>query len=79
MLPARVPWNGFPEVIVHSSICKLKCLPTYFADFGAKQGDHQDPHQPASRRWAVIELSNLTCSTDSTGKILSRLQAQRIL
>jgi len=37
-LPVRVPWNGFPEVIVHSSICKLKSLPAYYA---AKWGDHR--------------------------------------
>jgi len=37
-LPVRVPWNGFLEVIVHSSICKLKSLPAYYA---AKWGDHR--------------------------------------
>ena len=37
-LPVRVPWNGFPEVIVHSSISKLKSLSTYYE---AKWGDHQ--------------------------------------
>jgi len=26
MLPVRVPWSDFPELIVHSSICKLKML-----------------------------------------------------
>ena len=31
MLPVRVPWNGFPQAIVHSSICKLKCFPEYYA------------------------------------------------
>ena len=30
-LPVRVPWNGFPDVIVHSSIYKLKTLPEYYA------------------------------------------------
>ena len=37
-MPVRVPWNGFPDVMVHSSICKLKSLPDYYA---AKWGDHQ--------------------------------------
>ena len=37
-LPVRVPWNGFPDVILHSSICKLKSLPAYHA---AKWGDHR--------------------------------------
>ena len=37
-LPVRVPWNAFPDVIVHSSIYKLKCLPAYYA---AKRGDHK--------------------------------------
>jgi len=37
-LPVRIPWNGFPDVMVHSSICKLKSLPDYYA---AKWGDHQ--------------------------------------
>jgi hypothetical protein len=36
--PVRVPWNGFPDVIAHSSIHKLKSLPAYYA---AKLGDHQ--------------------------------------
>ncbi len=36
-LPVRVPWNGFPDVMVHSSISKLKSLPDYYA---AKWGDH---------------------------------------
>ncbi len=36
MFPVRVPWNEFPEVIVHSSIYKLKTLPEYDA---AKRGD----------------------------------------
>ena len=35
-LPLRVPWNGFREVIVHSSIYKLKELPEYYA---AKRGN----------------------------------------
>src|SRR6266568_4587316 len=37
-LPVRVTWNGFPEVIVHSSIYKLKSLPEYCA---AKRGNDQ--------------------------------------
>ena len=36
-MPVRVPWNGFPDVMVHSSISKLKSLPDYYA---AKWGDH---------------------------------------
>ncbi len=36
MVPVRAPWNGFPEVIVHSSIYKLKSLPDYH---DAKHGD----------------------------------------
>ncbi len=35
-VPLRVPWNGFREVTVHSSIYKLKELPEYYA---AKRGD----------------------------------------
>ncbi|MCI0537751.1 MAG: hypothetical protein L0Z50_21260 [Verrucomicrobiales bacterium] len=38
MLPTRAPWTGFPEVIVHSSIFKLKDCPDYYA---AKWGDHR--------------------------------------
>src|SRR5438105_8600788 len=37
-LTVRDPWNGFPDVMVHSSISKLKSLPDYYA---AKWGDHQ--------------------------------------
>ena len=37
-LPVRVPWNGFPEVIVHSSIYKLKSFLEYCA---AKRGNDQ--------------------------------------
>jgi len=43
-LPVRVPWSGFAEVIVHSSIQKLKSLPQYYA---AKQGDDRAAAQIA--------------------------------
>lgn len=35
--PTRFDWDDFPEVIVHSSIYRLKNLPGYYA---AKFGDH---------------------------------------
>ena len=38
LLPTRVPWRQFPEVIVHSSIHKLK---TSFGYFAAKRGNHR--------------------------------------
>lgn len=38
LLPTRVPWGLFPEVIVHSSIHKLK---TCFGYFAAKRGNHR--------------------------------------
>jgi hypothetical protein len=38
LLPTRVPWRQFPEVIVHSSIHKLKSA---FGYFSAKRGNHQ--------------------------------------
>jgi hypothetical protein len=38
ILPTRVPWQQFPEVIVHSSIHKLK---TCFGYFTAKRGNHR--------------------------------------
>jgi hypoxanthine-guanine phosphoribosyltransferase len=37
LLPTRVPWRRFPEVIVHSSIHRLKGL---FGYFTAKRGSH---------------------------------------
>ena len=52
-LPVRVPWNAFPDVIVHSSIYKLKCLPTYFA---AKQGDHKAASRIAH---ALVKTENI--------------------
>jgi len=52
-LPVRVPWNGFPDVIVHSSIYKLKCLPTYFA---AKRGDHKAASRIAH---ALVKTENI--------------------
>jgi hypothetical protein len=38
ILPTRVPWQQFPEVVVHSSIHKLK---TCFGYFSAKRGNHR--------------------------------------
>lgn len=38
LLPTRVPWGRFPEVIVHSSIHKLKSC---FGYFTAKRGNHR--------------------------------------
>ncbi len=37
LLPTRVPWREFPEVIVHSSVHKLK---SFFGYFSAKRGNH---------------------------------------
>ena len=52
-LPVRVPWNGFPNVIVHSSIYKLKCLPAYCA---AKRGDHKAAARIAH---ALVKTENI--------------------
>ena len=49
----RVPWNAFPDVIVHSSIYKLKCLPAYFA---AKRGDHKAASRIAH---ALVKTENI--------------------
>jgi hypothetical protein len=38
LLPTRVPWRQFPELIVHSSIHKLK---SSFGYFTAKRGNHR--------------------------------------
>ena len=38
LLPTRVPWGQFPEVIFHSSIHKLK---SFFGYFSAKRGNHR--------------------------------------
>lgn len=38
LLPTRVPWGRFPEVIVHSSIHRLK---GFFGYFSAKRGNHR--------------------------------------
>jgi hypothetical protein len=38
LFPVRVPWGQFPEVIIHSSLHKLKSSFGYFA---AKRGDDQ--------------------------------------
>ena len=52
-MPVRVPWNGFPDVIVHSSIYKLKCLPAYYA---AKRADHKAASRIAH---ALVKTENL--------------------
>jgi len=52
-LPVRVPWNAFPDVIVHSSIYKLKCLPAYYA---AKRGDHKAASRIAH---ALVKTENI--------------------
>ena len=36
MTPTRVPWRGFPDVVTHTTISKMKSLPDYPA---AKTGD----------------------------------------
>jgi hypothetical protein len=51
--PVRVPWNAFPDVIVHSSIYRLKCLPAYYA---AKRGDHKAASQIAH---ALVKTENI--------------------
>ncbi len=52
-MPVRVPWNGFPDVIVHSSIYKLKCLPAYYA---AKRGGHKAAARIAH---ALVKTENI--------------------
>ena len=52
-MPVRVPWNAFPDVIVHSSIYRLKCLPAYYA---AKRGDHKAASQIAH---ALVKTENI--------------------
>ncbi len=52
-LPVRVPWNGFPDVIVHSSIYRIKCLPAYYA---AKRGDHKAAARIAH---ALVKTENI--------------------
>ena len=54
----RAPWNGFPEVAVHSSIDKLKSLPGYQA---AKQGDNRAAARIAA---ALINPGRLNISID---------------
>ena len=51
--PVPVPWNAFPDVIVHSSIYKLKCLPAYYA---AKRGDHKAASRIAH---ALVKTENI--------------------
>ena len=56
--PVRAPWNGFPEVAVHSSIYKLKSLPGYQA---AKKGDNRAATRIAA---ALINPDRLNISID---------------
>jgi hypothetical protein len=58
MFPVRVPWNEFPEVIVHSSIYKLKTLPKYDA---AKRGNDQ---AAASIARAVVRPDKIDLAVD---------------
>ncbi len=55
LLPTRVPWGQFPEVIVHSSIHKLK---SFFGYFSAKRGNHRTALRIADAlvKQAKIEL-----------------------
>jgi len=55
LLPTRVPWGQFPEVIVHSSIHKLK---SFFGYFSAKSGNHRTALRIADAlvKQAKIEL-----------------------
>ena len=57
-VPLRVPWGEFPEVIVHSSIHKLK---SYFGYFGAKRGSDQSASRIA---YALVKRSKIEWSTD---------------
>src|SRR6266487_1335598 len=54
-LPVRVPWNGFPEVVVHSSIYKLKNLPEYSA---AKRGNDRAAARIA---WTLVRPERIEC------------------
>jgi hypothetical protein len=58
IFPVRVPWNEFPEVIVHSSIYRLKSLPEYDA---AKRGDDQ---AAASIARAVVRPDKIDTAVD---------------
>ena len=49
----RVPWNAFPDVVVHSSIHRLKCSPAYYA---AKRGDHKAASRIAH---ALVKTENI--------------------
>jgi len=55
LLATRVPWGQFPEVIVHSSIHKLK---SFFGYFSAKRGNHRTALRIADAlvKQAKIEL-----------------------
>ena len=57
-LPVRVPWNGFPEVIVHSSIYKLKTLPDYYA---AKWGNDRAAARIA---WTLVRPEKIDTAVD---------------
>ena len=67
-LPVRVPWNGFPEVIVHSSIYKLKSLAEYHP---AKMGDNRAATRIAS---LLINQNRLNASADF---VLPVIQVER--
>src|SRR5437867_1539523 len=57
-LPVRAPWNGFPEVVVHSSIYKLKSLPDYYA---AKRGDDRAAARIA---WELVRPEKIDSAVD---------------
>jgi len=57
-LPVRVPWNGFPEVVVHSSIYKLKNLPEYYA---AKRGNDRAAARIA---WTLVRPEKIDTAVD---------------
>ena len=57
-LPVRVPWNGFPEVVVHSSIYKLKNLPEYSA---AKRGNDRAAARIA---WTLVRPEKIDTAVD---------------
>jgi hypothetical protein len=58
VLPTRVPWGEFPEVIIHSSIHKLK---SYFGYFGAKRGSDQAASRIAH---ALVKRTKIEWSID---------------
>jgi hypothetical protein len=58
LLPTRVPWGGFPEVIIHSSILKLKSTLAYSA---AKRGNDRAASRIAV---ALVKEQNIRLSVD---------------